>query len=204
MRLKYFMRGMGLGIVLTALILSLTNTKEKLTDQEIMKRASELGMVTEEQNSKALEQVLAGLSPTQAATDADVTPTVAPTDEALPTEGAEITDTPKLTATPKPTVPSVTPEPTGAAETTTPKPTQPATSDSADATTITKIGITITKGMPSDEVAGILEKAGLVDDAKKFNNFIINAGKASVILPGKYTFSPGLSYQEIVDAIVAK
>ena len=61
MKLKYYLRGLGIGIVVTAIIMSITNKPQELTDAQIKMRALELGMVE--------ESVLADL---QAKDDADV------------------------------------------------------------------------------------------------------------------------------------
>ena len=45
MKLKYYLRGLGVGILVTAVALSLTKETEKLTDAEIKIRAAKLGMV---------------------------------------------------------------------------------------------------------------------------------------------------------------
>lgn len=49
MNLKYYLRGLGIGIIVTALIMgiSMGGQKEPLSDEEIKMRASELGMVEE-------------------------------------------------------------------------------------------------------------------------------------------------------------
>lgn len=47
MKLKYYLRGLGIGIVVTAIIISFTKQPEKLTDEQIKMRALELGMVEE-------------------------------------------------------------------------------------------------------------------------------------------------------------
>lgn len=49
MKLKYYLRGLGTGILVTALILgvSLAHGKESISDEEVKKRAAELGMVEE-------------------------------------------------------------------------------------------------------------------------------------------------------------
>lgn len=49
MNLKYYLRGLGIGIVLTAILLGITagSRKEILTDEEIITRAKSLGMVEE-------------------------------------------------------------------------------------------------------------------------------------------------------------
>ena len=45
MKLKYYLRGLGIGIVVTAVVMSFTGKKEELTDAEIKFRAAQLGMV---------------------------------------------------------------------------------------------------------------------------------------------------------------
>lgn len=46
MKLKYYLRGLGIGIAVTAAVLMIAGGgKESLTDEEIMERASDLGMV---------------------------------------------------------------------------------------------------------------------------------------------------------------
>lgn len=47
MKLKYYLRGLGIGIVVTAIIMSITNKPEEMTDAQIKMRALELGMVEE-------------------------------------------------------------------------------------------------------------------------------------------------------------
>ena len=46
MKLKYYLRGLGIGIVVTAFIFMITSgKKEELSDAEIRERAAQLGMV---------------------------------------------------------------------------------------------------------------------------------------------------------------
>ena len=45
MKLKYYLRGLGIGIAVTAIIMSFIRQPEKLTDAQIKLRAHELGMV---------------------------------------------------------------------------------------------------------------------------------------------------------------
>ena len=47
MKLKYYLRGLGIGIAVTAIIMSITNKPEEMTDAQIKMRALELGMVEE-------------------------------------------------------------------------------------------------------------------------------------------------------------
>ena len=47
MKLRYYLRGLGTGIIVTAIIMSFTRQPEKLSDAQIKMRALELGMVEE-------------------------------------------------------------------------------------------------------------------------------------------------------------
>lgn len=47
MNLKHYLRGLGMGILVTAVILGFTGKTEKMTDAEIKIRAAQLGMVEE-------------------------------------------------------------------------------------------------------------------------------------------------------------
>ena len=56
MKLKYYLRGLGLGIIFTSIILAVAYSQNKglMTDSEVKKRASELGMVSTESESSDL------------------------------------------------------------------------------------------------------------------------------------------------------
>jgi vacuolar-type H+-ATPase subunit H len=63
MKLKYYIRGLGIGIIITTIVLSIGKRMDKPSDKEIIARARELGMVMKEEISKDiteenLEQVL--------------------------------------------------------------------------------------------------------------------------------------------------
>lgn len=151
MGLKYYLRGLGVGIVVTALIMGIAagvDSKEKLSDNEIRERAKELGMVEEStvladtfaQGNVNSPQEEAMLSQTPEAT-AEPTQEPAPeaTEEPTSSPAAAATETPEqepeAAATEKPTTAPTekpTPKPTQAPTATpTPKPTQtPAASPS--------------------------------------------------------------------------
>ena len=50
MKLKYYLRGLGLGVVLTAILMGVTlgRNNSKMTDEEIIRRAKQLGMLAAE------------------------------------------------------------------------------------------------------------------------------------------------------------
>ena len=174
MKLKYYMRGLGIGILLTTIIFVLSGYNKGLTDEEIKEKAAELGMVWKDQRDnsdegsldKVLEDILADKDPTPE-------PTIEPTPEPTPEPAPEPTEEP-------------------AAEL--------PVEDSEDVSK--EVLITITKGMSSDDVSRVLYEAGLIDSAYAFNRYIISKGKSTVISYGSFNISIGATYDEIIDVIV--
>ncbi len=61
--------------------------------------------------------------------------------------------------------------------------------------------ITIASGSASETAASVLEKAGIITDAKDFNSYMCKNGYDRRIHPGTYTIESGLSYEEICKII---
>ena len=52
MRLKYYLRGLGIGVLVTTIILTIAGNKgNKISDEEIKRRAEKLGMVMKEEQT---------------------------------------------------------------------------------------------------------------------------------------------------------
>lgn len=186
MKLKYYMRGLGIGIILTTLIFTITGTEEKLSDKEIMQRARVLGMVTEEEQNAGLEEVLNN-KPTNSVEEhtkkpeePSLTPTNTPEELITPTPTVEPTPEPTMEPT---TTPTIKPEPS----------IQPS-----------QISFTIEKGMASGQVANLLVEVGLIEDATAFNRYIVYQGKESIIRIGSYTLPQDASYDDIINEITAR
>lgn len=74
MNLKSYLSGLGLGIIVTALILSIAGGKKEMSDDEIMSRAQELGMTdTAEVLTKETDSTSAKVTGTTAAKTASTT-----------------------------------------------------------------------------------------------------------------------------------
>ncbi len=182
MKLKYYMRGLGIGIILTTLILTINNPKEKLTDDEIKARAEGLGMVMKEEDNGALDKVLAGIKPTTSPTP---TGTAAPAGTVTP----EVTPIPEETETPEATAaPTQAPEDGNV--------NIEVTSGLDD-----KVTLTVKEGMSAREVSILLETYGIVEDATDFNEYVVELGKAEVVRVGTYTLTKGADYDEIVNTL---
>lgn len=85
MKLKYYLRGLGIGILVTALIMGFTTRDSRpLTDAEIKAAAAELGMV--ESDSLRLADLPQEPTPT---------PEITPEPEAIPEVTPELTEEPE-------------------------------------------------------------------------------------------------------------
>lgn len=182
MKRKYFVRGLGVGIVFGALIMFvayMTSGKNRMSDEDIIKRAQELGMV------KQSEYVL----------ESDVT------SEETTTE--EITTEKVTTEAPTTTEKATTEAPTTTEKATTEKTTtEAATTEKAD--TSTKTTVTVAGGMTSESISSALANAGVVDDASKFNSYLVANGYDMKLETGSFEFTAGMSYEEIAQILTQK
>lgn len=174
MKLKYYLRGLGIGILVTAVIMGVTqgSRKETLSDREIRERAAALGMV-EPGNS------LADL-------EAAETPAATEIPEAIETPAA--TETPEATE-----APAATPEVTA-------RPTQkPAEEEEGSSYTFE-----IQAGDSSYQVAYRLQQAGLVADARDFDNYLCSKGYDRKLKTGSYEIPETATEEEISEILCGR
>ena len=204
MKLKYYLRGLGIGILVTTVILSLAGVGRKnMTDEEVVKRAKELGMV---------ESTLLSDLPDQTKTD-EVRPTEPEISlqpetsepEAGP-ESEESASTPETPEAPEetPVAPEETPEApkeTPVAPEETPVSPEDGNPDIPAGETVTLV---IGRGESSTTVSKNLKKAGIVEDAAAFDRFLCNNGYDKKIITGTYEIPYGASEEEIAKIITRK
>ena len=195
MNLKYYLRGLGIGIVMTALIMGITaaGKNKPLSDSEIIERAKALGMTEEstlladaaEDGLQEEEELLSNENEEsgkeQKPEEADAAAPEA-TEEAAPVP--TMTATPEATATSEPTTePTAVPTPDATPAPTT-KPTPSATPAPAEESTQEVEGITIqiNSGDGSYTVCKKLEEAGLVDSASDFDTYLCEKDMISVLM----------------------
>ena len=88
-------------------------------------------------------------------------------------------------------------------ETTEEKTTEEETTTKSDKPVKTYV-LTVTSKTISRDVARKLEKAGIIDDAEDFNDYLCEKGYASNIQNGKFTVKSNMSYKEIAELITSK
>ncbi len=193
MKLKYYLRGLGIGILVTAIIMGIAaGKKEKMTDEEIKARARELGMV----ESMVLSDI--ATTPPVENTEPEETPepTVAPVLEETPqsTENQTVTDTPEPETTPEQVI---TPEP----ETTPEQVIAPEPEITPEPEEIASVTITIKSGQSSVAVSKLLAEAGLVESASEFDKYLCSNGYDKKIRTGTYEIPTGADEEEIARII---
>ena len=215
MKLKYYLRGLGIGMAVTALILGISfsgrqgQEAQTLTDEQIRERASELGMVD---SSELTLAALQNSAQPQTTMEPEVTEESETMTEPEATAEPETATEPKATAEPEMTTkPEATAEPemTTKPETTaepemTTKPEATKEPELITAPEQSQTTITIKKGSDSGSVSRMLYEAGLVENAKAFDNYLCNNGYSRSINPGIYEIAPGTSEEEIAKIITGK
>ncbi len=215
MKLKYYLRGLGIGMAVTALILGISfsgrqgQEAQTLTDEQIRERASELGMVD---SSELTLAALQNSAQPQTTMEPEVTEESETMTEPEATAEPETTTEPEATAEPETTTepeataePEMTtkPEATAAPEMTT-EPEATKEPELITAPEQSQTTITIKKGSDSGSVSRVLYEAGLVENAKAFDNYLCNNGYSRSINPGIYEIAPGTSEEEIAKIITGK
>ena len=184
MKLKYYLRGLGVGIVVTAVILTIANhLGNKMSDEDIIKRAAKLGMVMKEDESL--------FPPTEPETTTPEPTSPSPTEQ----DTTAVKPADPETTTPE----STTPVPTEP-ETTTPVPAEPQTSG----VVIHTATITVTSGMYSEAVSQKLEEAGIVKNWREFNEYLTSNGYAERLQTGTHSFNSEMDFNEIAEILVSR
>lgn len=206
MKLKYYLRGLGIGILVTAVIMGVTqgSRKETLSDREIRERAAALGMVEPGNSLADLEA-----AETPAATEipeAAETPVATETPEAVETPAAteipEAAETPAATETPEAAETLAATEAPAATETpeVTARPTQrPAEEEEGSSYTFE-----IQSGDSSYQVAYRLQQAGLVADARDFDNYLCSKGYDRKLKTGSYEIPETATEEEISEILCGR
>ena len=184
MKLKYYLRGLGVVIVVTAVILTIANhLGNKMSDEDIIKRAAKLGMVMKEDESL--------FPPTEPETTTPEPTSPSPTEQdTTAVKPAEPETTTPESTTPVPTEP----------ETTTPVPAEPQTSG----VVIHTATITVTSGMYSEAVSQKLEEAGIVKNWREFNEYLTSNGYAERLQTGTHSFNSEMDFNEIAEILVSR
>lgn len=203
MKLRFYLRGLGIGIVVTALIMGMTSEAgQPLSDAEIRALAENLGMVDPGTLSLADVGSPGGNQPSTPPENTNLpvsteepgigngeedsspemenaTESPEPGETAEPEESAVHSPLPEVTETPSPS----------------PSPTQTEVPDTESVT------IVIVRGDSSYTVSRRLVEAGLIEDARGFDTYLVDNGYSKTIRTGTYKIPLGATWEEIARII---
>ena len=225
MRLKYFLRGVGIGILVTTIILTATHASERrMSDSEVIDRAIELGMSFSASHS-GQQSGTEEASPDEASPDESST--------GQETSGDDVTDdlqhdgeteTEMGSQSPSETVSESTSDgealPGKESEAVTGMTTQ-AITETTETTELTTENnnagsaagvmnnevtctINITKGMSSRTVCDMLKQNGIIEDAADFDRYLIKTGYDDKIRVGEVEVNSGMTYEELTASLYKK
>lgn len=191
MRLKYYLRGLGLGIIFTCLMFMLfSNKKADNTDQMDINQQLETTTETlsnqtsgDDKNDTANDEAVSGRADVQNNTDAE--------DDVNAQNNADAQNTAD--------------NQTGASDTTD-------TSNQTDDSNITGetstddvqdeyVTLVIEKGDIARDVAESLYEDGIIDDAESFRKYLGETGVSRTLHAGEYNIKVGSTYEEIVELL---
>ena len=195
MKFKYYLRGAGIGIILTTIIfmIAIPINGGLMNDEAAVNRAKELGYVEAESadasNGMAkasgsltvgeyLENSSSGDTATANSNDNDKAESSDAASYAGNTTGTDDGSEKDLSSSGDDTA-----------------------ADTSNDTTIFKYTFTINSSENSADVARRLEKAGIVDDASDFDQYLVKNSYDTKLSPGTYSLQRGMTYSEIVDIL---
>ena len=191
MKLKYYLRGIGIGVIVATLVMTVSSVihNNNLSDEMIIKEAQKLGMIMPESDDDK-DSLWGNDSETESSEVSDVdVPNTEDTDVETPDVENPSTETPDTE--------------TSDTEMTTPEDTQtPEDSQAQENENVATI--TIKKGDAARQVSEKLFAAGLVDNAEEFHKYLSDTGYAYYIYIGTYEIPKGSTFEEICDIIVNK
>lgn len=181
MKLKYYLRGVGIGIIFATIVMTVSGLVHKydITDEYIIKEAKKLGMVMKDEVSG--NNSLFGNGGTQGKEDSQST-------EETETEGNQIPES-QMQESQIPESESQTP---AVSE-------QPVESESSTREYVT---IVVEYGDNARQVAEKLKEAGVIDDSEVFRKYIGSNGYAYDLLVGPYEIPVDADFKEICEILI--
>ena len=189
MRFKYYLKGLGMGIIFATLIMMISgaiHNNNNLSDEEIIKQAMELGMIMPEKES---EDDLFGKN----------------TQQQSETAGSEVPSE-KESVSQEPSSQEPATQESNGQEPATQEPSsqEPATQTPPVHEEIQQyVFIVYPDDMPR-QVSTRLEEMGLIDSAVAFRQYLSDNGYSRFIRPGEYIITVGDSYEKIAKMITGR
>ena len=196
MRLKYYLRGIGIGIIFSTLLLTIclyfgkdSLAKETLSDAEIIKRATELGMVM---TDEGLEENVGEDIPKDSSIESKDKSSMNSKENIIEEAVNESANESPKDSTAK--------EESSSEES--------ASAEQQNANEVTEevkyVPFTVKGGESSEMVSKNLKNAGLIDSVDDFNKYLNKLNIDNLIQAGTFYVMEGSSYDDLAALIVNK
>ena len=181
MRLKYYLRGLGLGIIFAVIIMMIGfhDNKQSMSDTEIIEKAKTLGMVEAKNISGTVADEYNSEKTDSSAANSDASSQKAETEQDSQMQDSQT-----------------------AQEDTQQEATQPAAD--AKQETVTTYTISVTSQDTCRTIAEKLKALNLVDDAEQFRIYMGQKGADHFIADGEHVIPQGASYDDIITILTQK
>lgn len=192
MRLKYYLRGLGLGIIFAVIIMMIGfhGNKQSMSDTEIIEKSKTLGMVEAKNISGTVADEYNSEKTDSSATNSDASSQKAETeqdsqmqDSQTAQEDTQQEDTQQEAAQPAADAKQETVEPQDA---------------------VTTYTISVTSQDTCRTIAEKLKALNLVDDAEQFRIYMGQKGADHFIADGEHVIPQGASYDDIITILTQK
>lgn len=219
MRIKYFLRGVGIGIIVTTIILSVAhNSNRELTDSEIIERAGKLGMSFTASSSESQTQSVEETESTSSISSQQETSgeeqdgdKESQSNETESDEGQSEADMDNAGVTGETQTDTVTDNTEDAATDNEPAieqstANQSTASGSLDTTTQASVSckLNIVAGMSSRTVCDMLKQNEIIADAAEFDSYLVSIGYDDKIRIGEVEVSSDMTYEELAATLYKK
>lgn len=183
MNLKYYLRGLGIGLIVTTIILTISNNVGSASNKN-----SGVGSQNPQEPTTSSGSVIAF----------DRQQTTESTTEAASENATESVTEPVTNKTEQSTTIADAPTTQAATVTTQPAATTAVSSDNSEVTVVIK------NVYYGTQAADILYDAGLITDKSEFVQYLISTGYGTKIQEGVYSIPKGSSYEAICQTISRK
>lgn len=188
MKLKYYLRGLGIGILITTIIFIIgihVNQDQMFSDEEVIRRAKALGMVMDETDGKTINE----LDKDKKQKDTQKEDSKESKSDNKDKQEQAKDDQTKNDQT------------KADAES---EKTQDSDAAAAQKQTVEQVEVSILPGEYSDTISQKLLDAGLIDDKAAFSKYINDTNVDNLIQPGTFTVPKGASYEEVAKILTTK
>ena len=176
MKLKYYLRGLGMGILFATIVMTVSSVvhNNNLSEEKIIKEAKKLGMIMPETEDDATGGIFATKEDTEDVIDTETETEMQDTETETQVVDAETESTEKK---------------------------EPVVIQDGN---VTFIEISVYPGDNARQVAERLYENGLVDDSESFRKYLGETGYAKSLAIGEYYVPVGATYEEICNVLMRK